>query len=117
MALHVQIDGDEILRTSVVEVPRDRERLEKHLWHDHRAAEIEHYAAAVERQERGREATKVSVAGISDSSAARRGVLMDYLGADGRVHGCRAADRLRREQDRKLGVRQIISRGERATKG
>src|SRR6185369_16631441 len=48
VALHVEIDRDEVARTSIVQIAGDRERLEKHLRHDHRAAEVEHDAAVVQ---------------------------------------------------------------------
>ena len=49
MTLHVEIDGDEILRAAGIEVARDRQRLEEHLRHDHGATDIQHDAAVIDR--------------------------------------------------------------------
>ena len=49
VALHVEIAGGESGRLSVVEVPRDRQRLQEYLRHYHRATEVEDHSALVQR--------------------------------------------------------------------
>src|SRR5690348_2836761 len=81
VALHVEIAGNKVARAAVVEVARDRERLEKDLGHDHGTPEIERDSAVVERGERGGQATEVAVARVTDRGAVRGRMLMDDLRA------------------------------------
>src|SRR4051812_21622398 len=80
VALHVEVDRREASRQSAAQVPRDGERLEEHLRHDDRAAEVQHHAAIVDGSERVCEAAEVAMAGITDGRAARGRVLVDDLG-------------------------------------
>jgi hypothetical protein len=48
VALHVEIAGREVGGFAVVQIARDRQRLQKYLGHDHGAAEIENDAAVLE---------------------------------------------------------------------
>jgi hypothetical protein len=87
VALHVEIAGGESGRLSVVEVSRDRQRLQKYLWHDHRAPEVEDDSTFVQGGEGCGEPTEVAVAGVADRRAICRWMLMNYLGANGCVNG------------------------------
>ena len=95
VALHVEIAGREGRRLSIVQVSRDGERLQKHLGHDDRAAQIEDYASIVESGERRREPPEIAVAGVADCGAVRGGVLVYDLGTEGRVDCARNSEPLR----------------------
>ena len=87
--LHVQIHGDEPARSSLIEVPGDGQRLEKDLRHDDGASNIEYDAPVVDVVEGRRESPKIPVTGRAQRRAVGGRVLMDDLGADGRVHSDR----------------------------
>src|SRR2546426_5585547 len=59
VTLHVAVAGGERGRLPGVEVARHRERLQEHLRHDDGAAEVQHYAAVVERRQDSGEAPEV----------------------------------------------------------
>src|SRR4029079_7400450 len=107
VALLVEIDRDEIPRFSGVEIPRDRERLEKDLGHDHRAAEVEHDTTVVDLRERRGEATEVAVARVTDRGAIGLGMLVNDLGAECGVDGRRYPEAKGVEEQRQLRVGEL----------
>src|SRR5687768_12222107 len=87
VALHVEIAGGEPGRLSIVQVARDRERLEKHFRHYHRATEVEDYAPVVKCGQRRGEPPEIPVARVSDSRAVGGGVLVNDLRAESGMDG------------------------------
>src|SRR4051794_37936901 len=102
MALHVEIDRHEILRAALIQIARDRQRLQENLRHYHRTAEVEHDAAVVEIGERRREASEIAMARVADRRATGRRVLMDDLGAERRMDACCDAETVRVQQYREI---------------
>ena len=98
VSLHVAIARGETRRLSIVQVTGDGERLEEHLGHDHRASQIQHDAAAFQGRQRFREPLEVAVAGGAQRRSIGRGMLMDDVGAHGRVYRDRHAQRRARDQ-------------------
>ena len=104
--LHVEIGGEEMGGAAAPEIPRDGERLEEDFRQHHRAAEVEHRAALIERRQRARQTAEVAVAGGADGGAVGGGVLVDDLGADGGVHRDRHVVLVGRDQQRDLAAGQ-----------
>src|SRR3954468_4033493 len=75
--LHVAIARREILGTGAIQVPCDRQRLEKHLGHDDCAPQMQYHAALVQIGQDSRESLEVTVTGFPDGRAVRGGMLMD----------------------------------------
>src|SRR5258708_36864807 len=92
MAVHVEIDRSEVLGPARIQGPCDRDGFEEQLGHDHRAAEIEHDAAVVDRYERVGQPAKVAVARVAYGGSVRSGMLMDDLGAERRMNCCGHAE-------------------------
>src|SRR6266513_4821967 len=95
VALHVEVAGCESGRLAVVEVSRDRQRLEKNLRHYHGAAEVENDTPVLQRRKRCGETAEIPVAGVADRGAIGGWMLMNYLGAQRRVHGAGDAEAMR----------------------
>ncbi len=106
VALHVEVAGRERGGLSRVQVSRDGERLEKNLRHDHRASQIEHDAAIVQRGQRRGETPEIAVARLPDRGAVRGRMLVDDLGTEGGVNAGRNPAAVRAQKYRQLGVRQ-----------
>src|SRR5687767_793505 len=81
VALHVEIAGGEPRGPALVEVARDRQRLEEHFGHDDRAAYIQNDATVVQRRERRRQPSKVPQAGIANRRAVGDRMLMHDFSA------------------------------------
>src|SRR5688500_7152377 len=105
--LHVEVAGDEIEWLPVIEVPRDRERLEEHLGHDHRASEVEYDASAMEGGKRAGKPAEVAMTRVADGRPARRGMLMNDLRPERCVYGERNSIAVSCEQQRHFGVREL----------
>jgi hypothetical protein len=89
VALHVEVRREEVRGAALLEIARDRERLEEDLRHDHGAAPVEHGAAVVNRGEGSREAKEIPVAGGTEGCPVGGGVLMDDFRPDRGVDGHR----------------------------
>ena len=89
--LHVTVASHESRRLAAAQVARDGEGLEEDLGHHHRAAEIQHDPAVVERGERCGEPLEIAVARGAERRAIGRGMLVDDVGAERGVHRDRDA--------------------------
>src|SRR6185503_21274320 len=94
----VAVASCEVLRTSAVQIARDRQRLEKNLGHDDGAAEIEHDAAVVEIGQRARKPLEVAMTRCPERGAVGARMLVDDFGTDRRVYGDRHVELRAREQ-------------------
>ena len=84
--------------------------VENRRWQDAAAAfaeieSIDPSSTLVQRGERGGEPTEVAVAGVADSRAIRRWMLMNYFGANGRMDGAGDSQPVSGEQHRQLAIR------------
>jgi len=93
--LHVEIARRESGRLTAVEIARNRQGFEKNLGHYHRASQIQHDAAVVQRRERRGQSAKIAVTGVPDRGATRRRVLMNDLGAERGVNGAGNSESVR----------------------
>src|SRR5437762_10625772 len=75
--LHIEVDRDEVLRPAIVEITRDRKRLEKDFGHDHGAAEVEDDTAVIQVGARCGEAAEIAMARVADRRAVCCWMLMN----------------------------------------
>src|SRR5437899_4895160 len=65
VALHVEIAGRKVGGFAVVQIARDRQRLQKYLGHYHGAAEVENDTAVLERGQRRGETVKIAMTRVA----------------------------------------------------